>query len=68
MLIEHPTHKEVILVGDLINDQGISVTHATTIVRLVRQDKEKKRDVPVLVYLDFNLPHPQSSHPKLITE
>jgi hypothetical protein len=68
MLAEPPTAEELILVGDLDNDKGETVTHATTFVRLMRYDEKKKKDVPVLVFLDCNFPDPCSTNPSLLKE
>ena len=67
MLAEPPVEEELILVGDLDDDDKV-VTHATTFVRVMRPDKKKKRDVPVLLHLDFNFAVPHSTIPSLLDE
>jgi hypothetical protein len=58
MLTEPVNAHELILIGDYKNDEGQVVSHSTTFVRLERRDRSKKKDVPVLVHLDFNYPKP----------
>jgi hypothetical protein len=58
MLTEPVVVHELILIGDYKQRRRVVVSHSTTFVRLERRDKSKKKDVPVLVHLDFNFPKP----------
>ena len=67
VLVERGVAKELLLVGELINEEGMLVTHACTFIRVARKTS-RRREYSVVLLLDSNYPKPQCNKPTQLVE